>query len=544
MNISPTCPCSLVLVALLGLAPPSQSMAQPHSAVTVTSNLDINDNDILCTLREAITAANSQMSYNGCMFSPGAAPTLIAFNVVGVGADPITFNIGNRLPTIHWPVVIDGLTQPGASCNQWPPTLLIEISNPTHGNYNGLTLDSGSDGSTVRGLVINGFSSNQGYAFNFNAAINIVDSDGNRIECNFLGTNSKGTAALPNLRGVDINSSSDNIIGSDGSPKPYFARNLISGNLYAQVNTRGNAPGNNRISGNFIGVDVTGTQAMGSQGSANGVAINAGSASPPATGNIVGWDGVGDVALMRNIISGFSGTIHAGVSMVTNAQGNIVAGNYIGTDVTGMVAIPNFYGVSLGSNAGVHHNVIGSDGSMDFIKARNVISGNNFVGIAINGANGTGNNAVIGNYIGVNADGTGTLGNDDYGLSMSSASADTLVWGNWFAGQATAIRFFDSGSGTAQFINNGGASDTDLPALDSNGNCVLGNTGVLVFDQGGPVPDPNVFEANWWGAPGGPNSPGASSADPSIDATPYLVAKAPVCHDIIFRDGFEMPPPS
>lgn len=510
------------------------------SSVTVTDTGDGTVNDSLCTLREAITAANSQASFDGCVFSGSGSPTTIAFAIPGSGVQ--TINVGSQLPAIAVPVVIDGLTQPGASCAAWPPTLLIQISSPTNGQYNGFTLNPGSDGSTIRGLVINGFNNNQGYAYNFNAAINIYASNGNHVECNFLGTLPNGTTTAANLRGVDINSASNNVIGSDGTTKSYVARNLISGNQYGQVDTRGNALSGNRISGNFIGTDVTGTAAMSGQGSAEGVDI---SANPgPASGNFVGWDGVGDPVLMRNVISGFTGSTLGGVNMVVGAQGNVVAGNYIGTDVTGTHAIPNFYGVELGSNPSVYNNIIGNTGAQDAASARNVISGNSFTGVDINSANGTHDNAVVGNYIGIGATGA-PLGNGQYGISMDYSAANTLVARNWIAGQGTAIRFFGSGSfgggSTASFINNSPGGNSSLPALDSRDNCVLGGTGVLVYAQGANVPSPNTFANNWWGANTGPNTAGASSADGSIATMPFLTAPAAVCDDTIFRNGFEAP---
>jgi len=512
--------------------------AHAASNITVDDTGDTTINDGLCNLREAIIAANSQQSFDGCLFSGSGSPTTISF---AIGSGLQTINVGSQLPPITVPVVIDGLTQPGASCTAWPPTLEIQISSPTNGQYNGLTLNPGSDGSTIRGLVINGFNNNQGYAYNFNAAINIV-SGANHVECNFLGTLADGTTAAPNLRGVDINSANNNVIGSDGTAKAYFARNLISGNTYGQVDTRGNALSGNIIAGNYIGTDVTGSVAMSNQGGADGVDINANPG--PASGNYVGWNGSGDPVLMRNVISGFTGTTYAGVNMTVGAYANVVAGNYIGTDATGTKAIPNFFGIELGSNSSVYGNVIGNLGAQDPASARNVISGNSFTGVDINAANGTHDNAVIGNYIGMDATGA-PLGNGQYGISMDYASANTLVARNWIAGQGTAIRFFGSGSfgggSTASFINNSAGGNTGLPALDSRDNCVLGGTGVLVNAQGANVPSPNTFANNWWGAGSGPNTSGASSADGSIAATPWLTVPAAVCDDTIFRNGFEAP---
>lgn len=529
---------SLVLMLALGTLLDARQAAAA-SSVTVNDTGDTVAADSLCNLREAITAANTQAPFDGCTFSGSGSPTTIAFAIPGSGLHEIT--IATRLPEIVTPVIVDGLSQAGADCSAWPPTLAIQLSTSFNGAYNGLTLDPGSDGSTIRGLVINGFNYNNGYAYNFNAAINIRRSNGNHVECNFIGTDASGTANAANLRGVDIDSASDNVIGSDGTPQATVARNLISGNQFGQVDTRGDALSGNRISGNFIGTDVSGTLAIDGQGGADGVSINANPG--PASGNFVGWDGVGDPLLMRNIISGFSSTSYGGVTMTVGAIGNRVAGNYIGTDVGGSIAIPNGIGVSLGSNDSVHDNIIGNDGTQDAAAARNVISGNGFAGIDINAANGTRDNAVIGNYIGVKASGTATLANGTYGLSMDYASANTLVARNWFAGQGAAIRFFGSGSfgggGTASFINNAGGANANLPALDSSENCVLGNAGVVVTAQGGSVPSPNLFAGNWWGAATGPNTNGASSADASIAATPFLTAPASVCSDVIFGDGFD-----
>ena len=513
--------------------------AHAASNVTVDDTGDTAINDGLCNLREAITAANNQVNFDGCLFSGSGSPTTITF---AIGSGLQTIDVGSQLPPITVPVIIDGLSQPGASCTTWPPTLEIQVSSPSNGQFNGLTLNPGSDGSTIRGLVINGFNNNQGYAYNFNAAINIYQSAGNHIECNFLGTDPTGGTAMPNLRGVDINTANNNVIGSDGSAKPYFVRNLISGNTYGQVDTRGNALSGNIIAGNYIGTDAAGNVAMGNQGSANGVEINANPG--PASGNYVGWNGSGDPVLMRNVISGFTGTTYAGVNMTVGAYANVVAGNYIGTDATGTKAIPNFFGIELGSNSNVYGNVIGNLGAQNPASARNVISGNSFTGVDINAANGTHDNAVIGNYIGMDATGA-PLGNGQYGISMDYASANTLVARNWIAGQGTAIRFFGSGSfgggSTASFINNSAGGNTSLPALDSRDNCVLGGTGVLVYAQGANVPNPNIFANNWWGAGTGPNTSGASSADGSIAATPFLTVPAAACDDTIFRNGFEAP---
>ena len=129
---------------------------------------------------------------------------------------------------------------------------------------------------------------------------------------------------------VIANGASDNLIGGETPGE----RNLISGNGEIGVNFSRNATyaGDgataNRVLGNYIGTDVTGTQALGN--GQFGVHIGFG-----AYDNVVG----GAEAGMRNVISG---NAKAGV-LIKNpgTTGNHVLGNYIGTDVTGTRAVPN-----------------------------------------------------------------------------------------------------------------------------------------------------------------------------------------------------------
>src|SRR5690606_33879592 len=99
-------------------------------------------------------------------------------------------------------------------------------------------------------------------------------------------------------------------------------RNVISGNIADGIKIQNNAI-NNVIAGNYIGMSVNGTVAIGNGRS--GVFIQA------AGLNRVGTDanGIADEA-ERNIISG---NVSHGIWVTTaGASDNIVAGNYIGTD--------------------------------------------------------------------------------------------------------------------------------------------------------------------------------------------------------------------
>src|SRR5207249_2851791 len=103
---------------------------------------------------------------------------------------------------------------------------------------------------------------------------------------------------------------------------------VISGN-FAGIDIF-NAAGN-RVLGNHIGTDLSGTVAVGNR--FNGVDIF----GTAATANVVG----GTVVGARNIISGNGGL---GV-IIEFAGGNRVLGNYIGTDAAGTHALGNAEGV-------------------------------------------------------------------------------------------------------------------------------------------------------------------------------------------------------
>src|SRR5262249_1296132 len=94
-----------------------------------------------CTLRAAIEEANGT----------GGADT-INFNSGGGGLQPIV--LGSALPNITSVVTINGTTQPG-----FAGTPLIEVRGPAAGAAGGLDLQGGSTGSTIRGLIINNFTS-------------------------------------------------------------------------------------------------------------------------------------------------------------------------------------------------------------------------------------------------------------------------------------------------------------------------------------------------------------------------------------------------
>lgn len=273
---------------------------------------------------------------------------------------------------------------------------------------------------------------------------------GNLIVGNFIGTDVTGTVIgedenrLGNGEGILVADGQNNTIGGT-TPA---ARNVISGNFnagigFAFVNDTLLATGN-LIAGNFIGTDVNGTADLGNSG--NGVQFN-------GSANTIG----GTTAGAGNLISGNGGGISiSGIG----TSGNLVAGNFIGTDVSGTADLGNSQDGILIERASA--NTIGGTTAA----ARNVISGNGGDGVEIRHEEATGN-VVLGNFIGVAANG-GPLGNGGNGvLLFDGASANTV--GGVNAGQANTI------------WNNGGAG-IGITGSNTVGNKLPGNS---IFANGG-----------------------------------------------------------
>jgi titin len=308
-------------------------------------------------------------------------------------------------------------------------------------------------------------------------AINGVGTTRNSVAGNWVGTDATGTIKLGNHAwGVYIGSgASDNLLGTNGDGVSDVAeRNLISGNAFCGVGITLEGTNRNVVSGNFIGVNLSGTAALGNDQC--GIEI-----SQAAQENRVGSDGNGiaDEA-ERNIISGNGAP---GVAIAgAGTQRNVVAGNYVGTDVSGQAALGNATdGVVV--FAGAQNNRIGSDANGHGDAAeRNVISANLANGVALFDANTT-DNVVAGNLIGTNASGSQPLGNANNGVSLVGGTKN-LIGGQTLA-SANRIAF----NGQAGVIASSNATGNPIQgnAIFSNGGLgidLLESTGVTANDSG------------------------------------------------------------
>ncbi len=201
--------------------------------------------------------------------------------------------------------------------------------------------------------------------------------------------------------------------------------------------------GGNLIQGNYVGLDATGNADLGN--AQYGIWVTSNS-------NVIGGTTAGD----RNVISGNNvDGIH-----IDGVSGNLVQGNYVGTNATGTGAVGNGEDGIWLDNAS--SNTIGGT----VAGARNVVSGNNWSGIALSGLGG--DNVIQGNYIGVNASGTGPLGNLVHGISIAGTSAAMIGGATAGAGNTIAFNLQDGVAIT------GGVSHSVL------GNSIYNNTGLAI----------------------------------------------------------------
>jgi titin len=466
------------------------------------------------SLRQAILDANAN-----------AGPNTVIFDVPGAGVH--TIRPLSPLPTVTGPLSLDATFQPG-----YAGAPLIELDGSLAGNSaDGLTISGGE--STVRGLALDSFAG---------SGIVLRDNGGDLITADYVGTNVTGTAARGNGTGVFVDNTSDNTVGGTGAGAGDVisgnrvdgiaingangtvvvgnligidvtgkvalgngryginlngsnntiggaapgARNVISGNASDGIDFTGG--GNDVVTGNYLGTDITGTAALGNldgmtintsgnliggeaPGAGNlisgnrrdGVALPSGATQDQLLGNFIGTDASGTHALpnmlgvfimdgANNTVGGtgvgdgnlISGNTTYGIEIFRTASGNQVEGNRIGTDVTGGAAVPNSTGVLIdgGSASG---NTIGGTAA----GAGNVISGNPVEGVAITSSG----DVVQGNFIGTNAAGTQPLGN---GLGVSVGGAGNLIGGteagagNLVSGNITYGVFL---SGTGAIVN-------------------------------------------------------------------------------------------
>ena len=405
--------------------------------------------------------------FNGVLVSdPGTSGTRIEGNLIGTDASG-TARLGNGADGVHVERAAgtriggaaaglgnvisansgDGVRVGGAGA------VGTVIEGNRIGTGPGGTLDLGNDGAGVRledgaeatrvgtaaaGNVISG-NGGEGIVVDGGGAVATRD---NVVEGNLVGTDADGTAPLGNagdgivVTGGAIGTRVGGLAGL-GQGNVVAAGTAVVGIRVDGVDTSGT-----RVSGNLVGTDRTGDVAL-----ANLVGIEI----RDTIGTVVGGgiDGQGNVV---------SGNLGVGVHVLGSASVGVhVVGNLIGTTANGTGPLGNgSHGVLVG--AGARQTTIGGAAAAQ----RNVVSANGGHGIAIAGALDT---RVDGNVVGTSADGTTDLGNDGNGVTISDGATSTRIGGD-LSGAA---------AGTANLISaNVGAGIAVLGAATGD-NAFLGN---------------------------------------------------------------------
>jgi CSLREA domain-containing protein len=384
---------SLVPLIAIATIAGSATVAMPRRAgaagIVVSTAVDEDVANGVCSLREAIIAANTNAAYHGCAAGePGFGDT-ITFDL---GAGTPTINISTtQLPTITQAVTIDG----GAGKVE-----LHGPGGPLVSGHHGLTVTQAGFGTIIRNLVIN------------NAADDgiFINADEVWVFGCYIGTDKTGTTAMPNQGfGIQVGGGNGNRVGGATTGGSCTGDcNVISGAINFKANVLLDLNSlNSLVRGNFIGTDITGTvpitPSVGwgiiDKGAGNRIG-GQGDTSPgdPCTGDC-------------NLISG--STREGGILIDAAATGSVVQGNFIGTDVTGTAAIGSTtfsFGIEIrGTSATI-------GGPMP--AARNLISGNVGAGIRIAAVNAI----VQGNYIGTDTTGTASIEHSGEGIMLEEAT--------------------------------------------------------------------------------------------------------------------------
>ncbi len=145
---------------------------------------------------------------------------------------------------------------------------------------------------------------------------------------------------------------------------------------------------------------------------------------------------------------------------LAGSPGDVITGNYIGTNASGTAAASN--GTDGIGVASAGHTIGGASAA-----ERNLVSGNAGNGICITGA-AAGSNTVLGNYIGTNAAGTGSIPNGADGLLINE-SPNNIVGG-------TAGTTPDGAcTGACNLISGNGYNGVGVWHTSASGNQILGN---------------------------------------------------------------------
>ena len=198
-------------------------------------------------------------------------------------------------------------------------------------NNNGVEISWNADCNIIGGLIPehrNIVSGNRG------RGVMISDSDSNLVVGNYIGTDITGQSALPNKSyGVSVNNASCwNRIGGGEEAE----RNVISGNLSAGIMLSGSGTTDNEVLGNYIGTDAGGTVPLENDYAgifiAYGASYNTVGGSTDGDANVIscntgnGIDIYGTDTDSNRVVGNFIGTDRTGTEDLGNQQSGVLIG--------------------------------------------------------------------------------------------------------------------------------------------------------------------------------------------------------------------------
>ena len=289
---------------------------------------------------------------------------------------------------------------------------------------------------TVGGVVIGGTGANEGNVISGQKGLSSYgiyiqnSTNGSTFQGNIIGLYKDGVSPFIGASGtiqaygIYLDNSPNNLIGGSAAG----ARNVISGNQYDGIHIYNTGSFLNKIQGNYIGLDSSGTLYTANQ--TWGVTLDGGGRNK--IGGALPGEG--------NVISGNNHGISLDASLVSGLAADTIFGNTIGLQKDGLSFISGngganqTWGITVDGNwDNVNRAVIGGGHSGE----RNVISGNKLYGILLN----VDSAKVFGNYIGCSAQGTRIAGaSQNYGVSIFSGRSNNIIGGS-IAGESNTIAF-------------------------------------------------------------------------------------------------------